>query len=794
MRWLTRLCVALGFAAGLFSGTDAAAQSGGESVLRTLVRGATVTGLPPLEIDLDGQSAQRYALVIGYGEYGTAADLPNAIADAKLVADMLERAGYSVAEHYNLSKRGFEAALRQALYEMEFGAEFFFYYAGHGVQIGNGNYLIPTDMVPGSVHDVPMSTVSLSGIMAATGARSRSVTVVLDSCRDNPFPRQQGAVTLDGTPQSLRSGFTAPDTPINSLLIFSTSPGALALDGENANSPFTRAFVDVLSDNPERPIDELMKDVRRRVYRTTQKLQVPWSSSSLVEPIVLGTASDLADLPSAVAAETVRVTGPIHPNVPVGDAIAEAAGDEAPGLAIVKMPERGRVAMQTPTGKQALVERQFMAKTDVGQLIYTTQFGGTIKSGTEDHPPHSDSFTVQIGGQQHTVDISLAVDPCDRAAGDHLDPDSVGVGRYPNEIEPVFARDACRAAIARAPDVGRFHYQLGRALMALKDFAGAEAAFSRAAELGHTRAYHGLGTLLMTTAEASGGQGRQAAPESAMALLLKGVMRGDPYAYHTMGLQLMRFPRVDSDVLNGFDLLSRSVELGHTFSMNALGLYFLDEDAAHYDPERGLRYLQESAARADIYGYNNLGFVALNGVGGQPVDLQQAEEWFRKAARGGHPSAATALGRMYTRGQIGGRADLRSAITWYDQGLERGDAWGGANAAWLIANRAPRGYTGFDAAVRAAKAATMQNAKAAQSAEEVLAGLSRRDIDGGAQALMRDLGADVTVDGAFGPASRTAADQLARQFGRTLSPDPQERLKALAKLYWEQTKFRVDLY
>lgn len=765
-----------------------------DDVLRTLVRDTNVGGLPALEIDLDQKSVQRYALVIGNGSYDSALDLPNAVADAQLVAGLLKRSGYTVAEHYDLTKRGFEAALRQALYEMELGAEFFFYYAGHGVQIGSGNYLIPTDMVPGSVYDVPMSTVSLSAIMAATGARSRSITIVLDSCRDNPFPQQRGAVTLDGTPQSLRTGFTAPDTPINSLLIFSTSPGALALDGAGAHSPFTQAFVDVLEAFPDRPIDELMKDVRRRVYSATEKLQVPWSSSSLVEPIVLGEAAGNADLPVAQAAEPLNVTGAVHPSVPVGSLLASAAELNDSGIAILDPPDRGRVELRTNTGKQALLERQLVTKSDVGQLVYTTQFSGQIKSGVDDQPSHLDTFTVQVGTKRHEIAIDLQIDPCDRAAGDHLDPDSVGVGRYPNEIEPVFARNACLAAIEKAPNVGRFHYQLGRALMALKDFGGAEASFMKAADLGHTRAYHGLGTLQMTAVEASGGQGRQSAPASAMDLLLKGVMRGDPYAYHTMGLQLMRFPSSDRDLLTGFDLLTRSVELGHTFSMNALGLYFLDEDAPHYDPERGLRYLRESASRADIYGYNNLGFVALTGAGGQDIDLDAAQDWFLKAARGGHPNAATSLGRMYTRGQIGGQPDLRSAISWYDQGLERGDAWGGANAAWLIANRSPRGYTLFDAAVRAAKASTMRNAAAAAEAESILNGLSTSAIDGGAQSLMNDLGADVIADGAFGPASRAAAAELAQRFGRDIPEDPRARLTTLAQLFWEQTKFRVDLY
>ena len=105
----------------------------------------------------------------------------------------------------------------------------------------------------------------------------------------------------------------------------------------------------------------------------------------------------------------------------------------------------------------------------------------------------SDRFQVAAAGAAETVELTLELDPCDREAADHLDPEGVGPGRYPNEIDPETALPACLEAVQRIPDVGRFHYQLGRVHLALRDFDAARASFGRARDLGHTRAFVALG-------------------------------------------------------------------------------------------------------------------------------------------------------------------------------------------------------------------------------------------------------------------------------------------------------------
>lgn len=801
---LTRLGMLTGTAlltGTLVAGQAALAQSSIE--MRTIARASGVIGVPDVRIDLNKPATQKYAVVIGNGDYENVTGLRNATSDSALVADYLRSNGYSVIEQQNLDKRGFEAAMRQMLFDVTEGSEVVFYFAGHGIQIGQSNYLIPTDANLDNVYDVPFEAVSLSSLLSIVGARTRSLIVILDSCRDNPFAGQQAVVGLEDLPKDLQSGFSAQTTPINSLLVFSTSPGAVAFDGDGDNSPFTEALIEVAEKFPEEPVDFVMKEVRRLVYERTDGLQIPWESSSLVETVLLsdGEADGLptpnvsGSIGSGVQsiAESVSVSFPLNPRIPLGRALQDTlALSSTSSLQVASTPRHGRLEMESNGTARGLVlsEMQGNSLTSISYLSARPQMSATksnISSVT-------DEFTIAVNGQTSTVQLNLEVDPCDHHAGDYLDPEGVGVARYPNEIEPEAALAACQAAVAKNPDVGRFHYQLGRVHVALRDLDAAEVAYKQALDLGHTRAFNALGGLVVKRIAETEGIQSKLAPNEALAYFAMGVDKGDPYAIHSLGRQLLFFSEDPEVKRQGFELLSRSLELGHTFSMNALGNYFLEEGSPQYNAQRGLRYLRESAARGDIYGYQNMGFVTLNGIGGTQKDPAAAYEWFLKASNEGHPTAPSSIGRMYTNGQVNGKTNYAQAVTWYDKGLERGDAWGGSNAAWIILNKKPSGFGIGDAAIRAAKAASLANEDAGRNASELLKAMSKKELDAGAQRLMAELGENVTADGAFGPASEESLERIRSRYGRDIPGSGIDRVVALAKVFWENSKLRADLY
>lgn len=764
--------------------------------IRTIARNSGVTGLPDVQIDLSKPAQKKYAVVIGNGNYESVTGLKNAVADAKLVAEYLRSSGYIVNEFLDLDKQGFEAALRRMLFDVSEGDEVVFYFAGHGVQIGKSNYIFPTDALLDNIYDVPFEAVSLTSLLSIVGARARSLVVILDSCRTNPFGDTEAIVGLENAPAELESGFSPQNTPINSLLIFSTAPGSLALDGRGDNSPFTSAFVEVARQSAGLPLDLVMQEVRRRVYEATGGLQVPWESSSLVEPIVVS-GKDLTEgsvMPgmAAIGDPDVRITARLQPDVRIGDLLQQQLSlPEGASISLANTPRLGRIEM-ADGGKTRGLTVVSVDGGMIGDLSYsnTAPEQSALINGAN---PQIDQFRLVLGNETKTVELSLEVDPCDFQAGDYLDPEGVGIARYPNEIEPAAALEACTAAVAAEPEVGRFHYQLGRVYLALRDLDAAEASMTRARDLGHTRAWYGLGIVHAARAKEVGGIGADKAPNAALAAWAMGVDGGDPYALHALGRQFLLYSEDKVVRRQGFDLMSRALELGHTFSMNALGTYFLEEGTEHYDPIRGLRYFQESAARDDIYGFNNMGYVMLRGLGGVEADPQAAFDWFKRASDGGHPSAPTQVGRMLERGEAGDKDPAR-ALNWYDAGLSRGDAWGGVNGAIAIARNGLSGFSMGDAAARAAKASMLRNPRAVARADEVLTQLGTRAVDQGAQVIIAELGEEIVADGAFGPGSQAALDRVAARFGTTIPSGSTQRLKALAAIYWQTSRFRADLY
>ena len=736
--------------------------------------------------------------MVGNEDYATAPDLANASRDAADMAALLESYGFTVFAGTNLDRRGFETLLREAMLNTPEGADVVFFYAGHGIQIGRRNYLLPVDAVFESVHDLPTFSITLDRVIEALAARGATHLAIIDACRENPFPNLRLAADLDANIFEAQSGFEVVRTPLNSLVAFSTSPGEVALDGPpGANSPYTEAVLAAARASPEESVLTLFSQVREQVYAATAGRQVPWESSTLVRPFSLferglvdvvpvqtpvpqdGTAPRAGD--AAPLPDSAFVTLPLDRQVALASRIEDALGTALVAPALLAAPARGGLTISD----------------DGTDLFYRPEFAEVRATGL-DAFRHEDTFRIETGfpGQRAEVEIRLTLQAlaCDLQAGDALDLQGVGLWRLPNEIEADAALAACTTAVSAAPEAGRFHYQLGRAQQASGDLEGAFASFGRAVELEHVRALYARADLMQTPRLDRDLFDIPRDEAAAFALLDRGIAAGDPFAMHLRGQLLLREGTTDAERTQGWELLNRAAELGHTYSMNELGMTFMRPDGGRYIPERGLAYLNASAARDDIYGWDNLGRVALYGWDGQPPDPQRARDWFVKAAEGGHPFSPSELGRMIVGGQLGA-PDWAEAIRWYDMGLSRGDGWGGANAAWVILNQRLPGFAPADAAVRAAKAVHLPDGGAADEARALLARLDARTLDAGTQSLLNDLGAGIEVDGAFGPGSRRAlAGALAEADVRPSADTPEGRLLDAARAWWATRPVRPDLF
>src|SRR5262245_50328367 len=145
------------------------------------------------------------------------------------------------------------------------------YYAGHRVQLAGENYLGPVDATVSTPNDLTSNSLRLVDLMATLETiPSRMRIVLLDACRDNPFPGVNDA----------GRGLAIVDAPSGSIVGYSTAPGTPALDGSGEHSPYLQAFLTRASE-PNLPIEQLFKRIRLDVAGSTAGKQVPWESSSL---------------------------------------------------------------------------------------------------------------------------------------------------------------------------------------------------------------------------------------------------------------------------------------------------------------------------------------------------------------------------------------------------------------------------------------------------------------------------------------------------------------------------------
>ena len=210
---------------------------------------------------------KRVALVIGNNEYRTVAKLEKATNDAKAVGRELSRLGFEVISVSNVSHKRMNQAINEFSQKVAGGGVGVFFFAGHGMQISNQNFLLPVDFeLPNDANDVADQSVSLQSIQdKLTDAKARFSLLVIDACRDNPLPKKAGRSL------AVSRGLAAPSAPNGQVVLFSAGAHQQALDklsddDNNPNGLFTREFIPLIS-SPGLSVTDALKRVRSSVTR-----------------------------------------------------------------------------------------------------------------------------------------------------------------------------------------------------------------------------------------------------------------------------------------------------------------------------------------------------------------------------------------------------------------------------------------------------------------------------------------------------------------------------------------------
>ena len=151
------------------------------------------------------------------------------------------------------------------------------FYAGHGLQVDQRNFLAPVDAQLQSEADLDFEAVQLDLVLKNMVRNATTSIVFLDACRDNPLAANLAQV---GRSLDVGRGLARVEAAASMMIVYATEPGKVALDGTGRNSPFTGALLRHI-DTEGASISDVMIAVRNDVLSETSGKQRPFESASL---------------------------------------------------------------------------------------------------------------------------------------------------------------------------------------------------------------------------------------------------------------------------------------------------------------------------------------------------------------------------------------------------------------------------------------------------------------------------------------------------------------------------------
>jgi uncharacterized caspase-like protein len=238
----------------------------------------------------------RLALVIGNASYKEAS-LTNSLNDARDMEAALRSVGFEVLSGIDRNQRQMKELIRQFGLKLRNGGVGLFYFAGHGVQLGGRNYLIPIGAEINAEAEVEYEAIEAGFVLAQMEeARNRLNVVILDACRNNPFARsfRSGTRGLAG----VRSA------PSGTLIAYATAADDVAADGNGRNGLFTGELLAQLK-TPGLTLAQVFQRTRTSVRNKSGGRQVPFEYTSVEgdEDFYFIRPNELPPPPPVVSAE-----------------------------------------------------------------------------------------------------------------------------------------------------------------------------------------------------------------------------------------------------------------------------------------------------------------------------------------------------------------------------------------------------------------------------------------------------------------------------------------------------------
>ena len=222
-------------------------------------------------------TAPRVALVIGNAAYDHAPALANPLNDAADMGAALGRLGFSVTRLDNADRASLWRGLQEFALAASASEVAVVFYAGHGIEVDQRNFLVPVDARLASDQDVEFEAVPLELVSRSVARASGLRLVILDACRENPF-----AVSMQraGATRSIGRGLARVEPSGETLIAYAAKEGTVASDGAGRNSPFSEALLGHLEE-PGLEVMFMFRKVRDAVLASTGGRQEPFMYGSL---------------------------------------------------------------------------------------------------------------------------------------------------------------------------------------------------------------------------------------------------------------------------------------------------------------------------------------------------------------------------------------------------------------------------------------------------------------------------------------------------------------------------------
>ncbi len=576
------------------------------------------------------QAAPRVALVIGNDRYPNlppAEQLQRAVADATAVGRKLAAMGFKVIPLANADRRQMDEAMDQVAANLDPGGSVVVYFAGHGVQIAGGDYLLPVDAPSpnqASRRLLEKEAVALSSLFDdLKPLKAKTNVIILDACRENPYQDAAGRGTGG------ERGLERANPPQGFFVLYSAAENQAAKDrlptgDRDPNSLYTRVLLKHLDDQVS------LVDLAKRVQTEVAAL----AASAGVEQVP-AYYDEILNTPG-IAGEARSASQP-----------AQAQTD----------PRAEELAYWTASN---------CAGGDLdGCRAYLAKFGAAARfadlAAPKLRPPPAVAATP-VPDPDAAARAAIAGIPAadwSTRSGDQV------LASVLARVNLAQIKALANTGDARAQTLVGLAFDWGKGGEA-QDFAQAMTWYRKAADQGYAAAQFVIGVLY------DFGQGVKQDYVQAMTWYRKAADQGDAEAQYNVGWLYHFGQGVKQDYAQAITWYRKAADQGDAEAQYNVGWLYHFGQGVKQDYAQAMTWYRKAADQGYAEAQYNIGWL-YNFGHGVNQDYAQAMTWYGKAADQGYARAQLNIGVLYENGQ-GVKQDYAQAMTWFRKAADQGDA------------------------------------------------------------------------------------------------------------------------